>query len=723
MAVQDYYDLFQKAAKEYGLDPAMLMAQADVESGGDPTRPGPKTKYGQPMGLMQILDVEAKSAGIDPLDPAQAIDFAAKRMADNMKATGGDSETALKLYYGGPNQKIWGSKTAAYPGLVKAKYPAYAKLATDNSRASLLDALNGDAPAAIPPAKMNHDDLIAALEGRQPGQKEAPAAPAPTAGETVSDVLRSGGTGLVKGVGDVLGLPGDLRELAAGGIGHVAEALAPGTGSTASNVVNSALSTLPLGMGSSPGSGPINSLLGNAVGGFHQPTTTPGKYAETIGEFAPATLMGGGGGIGRAFVRNALLPAIGSEFAGQQTEGTSAEPYARFAGAIGPGLASSGARSLLGMGSISPERAALAQKAINSGIDLRPSQISDQPFIKMLDSAIGKLPFSGLGPHNEKQMESFGRAVASTFGSDATNLTPKVMNDAKERIGEVFNRVGAKTNIVADNTFHDRLFGVLKDAENVVPEHDAKVIQNQIENIISTVDKNGTLSGKSYQALIAHGGAIDRGMHSSNSEIRYYVGKLRDVLDDGLQSAANPQDLADLKKARLEYKNLMTVKDIAAKANIEGEISPALLLGAVKKSYNNMAFTGAGQIGDLAKIGQGFLKESPSSTTAERTLLYKLTHGLGAGATGAVGAFGLMHPEELLHTGAAMGGILAGGRIIGTALKNKTYRNALLRSALNPPQSGLSSNAPATLLGVHTLAGHAGWRSNGTKVEWYDPNQ
>jgi len=79
---------------------------------------------------------------------------------------------------------------------------------------------------------------------------------------------------------------------------------------------------------------------------LYKPRTTPGKYAQTIGEFvgpggfpsksvrAAPTLARKAGEYTSDLVRTAVTPAIMSEGAGQATEGTAAEPFARFLGAI-----------------------------------------------------------------------------------------------------------------------------------------------------------------------------------------------------------------------------------------------------------------------------------------------------------------------------------------------------------------------------------------------------
>jgi hypothetical protein len=65
----------------------------------------------------------------------------------------------------------------------------------------------------------------------------------------------------------------------------------------------------------------------------YDPKTTTGDYAKTIGEFAGGAIGNKAGLLTRAG-KYALLPALGSETAGQLTEGSDWEPYARAAGGL-----------------------------------------------------------------------------------------------------------------------------------------------------------------------------------------------------------------------------------------------------------------------------------------------------------------------------------------------------------------------------------------------------
>lgn len=93
-----YADLFRSAGAAHGVDPALLAAVADAESGFDPNA----VSHAGARGLMQLMPATARGLGVtDPTDPAQAIDGAARLLAGNLQRFG-SVESALAAYNAGP---------------------------------------------------------------------------------------------------------------------------------------------------------------------------------------------------------------------------------------------------------------------------------------------------------------------------------------------------------------------------------------------------------------------------------------------------------------------------------------------------------------------------------------------------------------------------------------------------------------------------------------------
>lgn len=92
-----YSQLFNAAAVRHGVDARLLAAVAQVESGFDPNA----VSSAGAEGLMQFMPGTADGLGIDPRDPAQAIDGAARYLRTQLDAFGAP-ELALAAYNAGP---------------------------------------------------------------------------------------------------------------------------------------------------------------------------------------------------------------------------------------------------------------------------------------------------------------------------------------------------------------------------------------------------------------------------------------------------------------------------------------------------------------------------------------------------------------------------------------------------------------------------------------------
>ena len=82
----------------------------------------------------------------------------------------------------------------------------------------------------------------------------------------------------------------------------------------------------------------VQKFLEKITGEAYQPTTTAGKFASTAAEFAPGGAIGKAPNIARNLVTYGVIPGLVSEGAGQAFEGSTAEPIARVAGALGAGM-------------------------------------------------------------------------------------------------------------------------------------------------------------------------------------------------------------------------------------------------------------------------------------------------------------------------------------------------------------------------------------------------
>lgn len=93
-----YKDIVQHAADRYKIDPELIFAVMQQESGGDPDA----VSHAGAKGLMQLMDTTAADLGVnDSFDPIQNIHGGAKYLREQLDQFG-DVDKALAAYNAGP---------------------------------------------------------------------------------------------------------------------------------------------------------------------------------------------------------------------------------------------------------------------------------------------------------------------------------------------------------------------------------------------------------------------------------------------------------------------------------------------------------------------------------------------------------------------------------------------------------------------------------------------
>ncbi len=119
--------LVRQAARDGGVDPALVLAVTNVESGFDP---GAVSPVGA-VGLMQLMPATAQALGVkNPYDPVQNARGGATYLHELLARFGGDLPSALAAYNAGPGavERYGGvppPETRAYVARVLDAYRAY----------------------------------------------------------------------------------------------------------------------------------------------------------------------------------------------------------------------------------------------------------------------------------------------------------------------------------------------------------------------------------------------------------------------------------------------------------------------------------------------------------------------------------------------------------------------------------------------------------------------
>lgn len=120
-------------ATRAGINPALVNAVIEQESGFDPGALGPVVNGGsRAIGLMQIMPETAKELGVNPYDPVQNLWGGTWYLANLLRAYGGNAALALAAYNAGPgNVAKYGGvppfkETQNYVPTVLRRYLQYA---------------------------------------------------------------------------------------------------------------------------------------------------------------------------------------------------------------------------------------------------------------------------------------------------------------------------------------------------------------------------------------------------------------------------------------------------------------------------------------------------------------------------------------------------------------------------------------------------------------------
>lgn len=224
--------------------------------------------------------------------------------------------------------------------------------------------------------------------------------------------------------------------------------------------------------------------VNKVFGGYHQPQTTAGEYAKTLGEFAPALAVGPEGLLPR--VANWAGPALVSEFAGQQTKGTDAEPWARLGAALtGSGIVSGAERvpSLVKglMGDVKTAAKVAPSTAEIKAASQAQYKASEDAGVVIHKDALARLhkdvadelstlgfdPGSGMVSHAKSALDGLGQ----TAQSDAATLKHIDMMRQRAVLGTMQKNVDG--SLTPDAFLSEKIIDKVDDFLDTLPESEA----------------------------------------------------------------------------------------------------------------------------------------------------------------------------------------------------------------------------------------------------------
>jgi hypothetical protein len=383
---------------------------------------------------------------------------------------------------------------------------------------------------------------------------------------------------------------------------------------------------------------------------------TAGEYIATAGEFA--------GGAGAAagpstMMRYGLLPGVTSEAAGQLTEGTAVEPYARAATALATPFAVNALQNKVQSivspmsGQLDPARMQAVETLRSAGVTPTAGQtvggrVAQNQLYREAATERGR----GLA---DEALEDFTAAALKSVGSNGRRATPEVLEEAATRIGRVFDEAASGVDITPSTQDLSKMSSALSTYREMAPRATGAPI---FENINSALVKSFR-SGDPIPAsnVASWRSTLSKLTTSSDTATRQAAVEALDAVDDAINSslvsAGKPEMVAQLSEARNQYRNLLAIERAAQRAE-GGILTPAQLRTALLMQGRRRYVQGRGDLAPITRAGTEVLESLPQSGTQPRTIAQQLSSGAAGGTGAGLGALGLgLDPLSATAVGAA----------------------------------------------------------------------
>lgn len=432
--------------------------------------------------------------------------------------------------------------------------------------------------------------------------------------------------------------------------------------------------------------GAPHTVTGRATAGApgvmaYEPKTTAGEYVQTVGEFLPGVALGATAG-------SMVSAGLASEAAGQITEDTPLEPYARFVGAILGGEAPNAAAAIwrkasapnTGANPINLERAArleaegvrvtAGQKVGNDQLIRAEMRAMDDVFSQQADdftrAAMRRINVDGLATESNLAMAQ-GLIVQSM--DDATR---GVTVSPTEAMARAFRGVNVKYKLGSAKA--DR-----------VP---------LIANIATRID-DARLSGAVIPSETLISWRRELGPMLSNKHAptanaaRASTSLIDAILGRALAAADRADDAAKYAAANKQYRDFLAIERAVtgtAAGRASATITPTQLANAVKFQNRRDLALGRRDLSRLATAGETIMRSPPNPGTANQLEAIARSMTPLAGGAGLGGVAGSMVGGP---TGAAFGAALGA---LYPAARNAALRSSAVQALLArqvPPRPGI----------------------------------
>lgn len=494
---------------------------------------------------------------------------------------------------------------------------------------------------------------------------------ADTPGERLGQYIRGAGAAVARGIADVPAVPANLAQLATMGVEKA-------FGMEEPSMVSRGLAALPETremLAAVPVIGPESQYVAPGL---------LGEYISTAGEFA-----GGAGAMAgpRAMLRFGVVPGVASEAAGQATEGTAIEPYARVGAAlaapIAAGVAGRAAQRAISpmAGEITPAREAAVATLRREGIEPTAGQVvgtraAEPQLYREVATAAGR-------KRAETALEDFTAAAMKRVGSTATRATPDALEEAATRIGGVFDDVVQGVSVVPTPNDLNRMSQVLQSYRQLAPrEAAAPIFTNINKELVKSFRTGNDIPASTLKSWRS---TLSKLRTSPDTAMREAAIEATDAIDEiinsALTQAGKPEAIGRLAEARNQYRNLLALESAAKRSGVEGVLSPLALRDALLQQGRRRYVQGKGDLAEMTRAAADVLKPLPQSGTQPRLSSRELIPGAAGGGAAGLGAVGLgVDPLTATLIGAGVAGAPAlRNQFLSSGIGQQYFQNQLLK--------------------------------------------
>lgn len=325
-----------------------------------------------------------------------------------------------------------------------------------------------------------------------------------------------------------------------------------------------------------------------------------------------------------------------------------------------------GAGKLLAGKPLTQDVKVLAERASALGIDIPADRLANSKPLNAIASGLNYVPFSGRSATEGKIQNQLNKALTRTFGQDSDNVT-MALRKADDSLGGEFDRVLQSNKVKLDEPFLQNLVTAESRAQNELGSEGARIIKNQIEEILA----KGTSGEIDGQAAYNIKRTLDR-IGKRNSPEAFYANDLKRDLMGALNRSLGPKEAASFASTRQQYGNMLELRKLAQNG-ADGDVSIARI--ANLKNINNP------ELQELADISAQFLKPREGQHGAAQRALAALGIGSFAGI-------------------APLASSMVAGRLANTVLNSNLARKGILGEQLTIPMlEDLYKAAP--ILGIN----------------------